>query len=102
MTLFPSSELSQRTQPNSTRCRALHISNIFISASAVDNIAAQIVIGSYCFILVLPNAQDERDGRDARATEIEAFLSHLVIAGNVSASIRNPAKSALPFFIGRC
>ena len=31
------------------------------------------------------------------ATEIEVFLSHLAIAGKVSASIRNPAKSALRF-----
>ncbi|MGK2871214.1 MAG: hypothetical protein ACSLFL_03045 [Alphaproteobacteria bacterium] len=34
------------------------------------------------------------------ATEIEAFVSHLVIAGKVSASIRNPAKSA-PRFLYR-
>ncbi len=31
------------------------------------------------------------------ATEIEVFLSHLAIAGKVSASIRNQAKSALQF-----
>lgn len=31
------------------------------------------------------------------ATEIEVFLPHLAIAGKVSASIRNPAKSALRF-----
>ena len=31
------------------------------------------------------------------ATEIEVFLTHLAIVGKVSASIRNPAKSALRF-----
>jgi hypothetical protein len=30
-------------------------------------------------------------------TEIEVFLTHLAIAGEVSASTRNPAKSALRF-----
>jgi hypothetical protein len=36
------------------------------------------------------------------ANEIEVFLMHLAIASKVSASIRNPAKRALHFFIGRC
>jgi hypothetical protein len=36
------------------------------------------------------------------ATEIEAFLTYLVIAGKASASIRIPTKRALQFFIGRC
>ena len=36
------------------------------------------------------------------ATETKVFLTHFAIAGKVSASIRNPAKRALPFFIGRC
>ncbi|MGK2926870.1 MAG: phage integrase N-terminal SAM-like domain-containing protein [Lysobacterales bacterium] len=35
--------------------------------------------------------------RDMGATEIKAFPTHLAIAGKVSASIRNPAKSALRF-----
>ena len=35
--------------------------------------------------------------RDLSATEIEVLLTHLVIAGNVSASIRDPAKSAPRF-----
>ena len=32
------------------------------------------------------------------ATGIEVFLTHFAIAGKVSASIRNPAKSAPRFF----
>jgi site-specific recombinase XerD len=39
----------------------------------------------------------KRHPRDMSATEIKVFLSHLAIAGKVSASIRNPAKSALRF-----
>jgi len=39
---------------------------------------------------------------DMGATEIEVFLTHLALAGKVSASSRNQAKSALLFFIGRC
>ncbi len=38
-----------------------------------------------------------RHQREPDATNIEVFLSHLVIAGKVSASIRNPPKSALRF-----
>ena len=41
-----------------------------------------------------------RHPRDMGATEIEVFLSHLAIADKVSASIRNPAKSA-PRFLYR-
>ncbi|MGK2871963.1 MAG: phage integrase N-terminal SAM-like domain-containing protein [Alphaproteobacteria bacterium] len=43
-----------------------------------------------------------RHPRDMGATEIEVFLTHFVIAGKASASIRNPAKRAPQFFIGRC
>jgi hypothetical protein len=43
----------------------------------------------------------KRHPRDMEATEIEVFLTHLAIAGKESASIRNPAKRALHFFIGR-
>ncbi|MGK2849252.1 MAG: phage integrase N-terminal SAM-like domain-containing protein [Minisyncoccota bacterium] len=38
-----------------------------------------------------------RHSRDMGATEIKVFLTHLSIAGKVSASTRNPAKSALQF-----
>jgi len=44
----------------------------------------------------------KRHPRDMGATKIGVFLTHLVIAGKVSASIRNSAKRALQFFIGRC
>jgi len=44
----------------------------------------------------------KRHPRDMGATEIEVFLSHLAVVDKVSASIRNPAKRALQFFIGRC
>jgi len=42
------------------------------------------------------------DTRATWATEIEVLLTHLAIAGKESSSIRNPAKRALQFFIGRC
>jgi len=38
-----------------------------------------------------------RHPRDMGATEIEVPLTHLAIAGKMSASTRNPAKSALQF-----
>ncbi|MGB5146355.1 MAG: integron integrase [Porticoccaceae bacterium] len=39
----------------------------------------------------------KRHPRDMGATEIEAFLTHLAVAGKVSASTQNQAKSALLF-----
>jgi integron integrase len=39
----------------------------------------------------------KRHPRDMGATEVEAFLSHLAVAGKVSASTQNQAKSALLF-----
>ncbi|MGK2913801.1 MAG: integron integrase [Porticoccaceae bacterium] len=39
----------------------------------------------------------KRHPRDMRAAEIEAFLTHLAVAGKVSASTQNQAKSALLF-----
>ena len=45
---------------------------------------------------------DKRHSCDMGATEIEVFLTHLAIAGKASVSIRNPAKRALQFSIGRC
>jgi hypothetical protein len=44
----------------------------------------------------------KRHPREMGATEIEAFLTHLVVVGKVSASTRNPAKRRCHFFIGRC
>lgn len=38
-----------------------------------------------------------RHQRDLSATEVEVFLTHLVIAGKMSALIRDPAKSAPRF-----
>ena len=39
----------------------------------------------------------KRHPKDMGAEEIEAFLTHLAVAGNVSASTQNQAKSALLF-----
>jgi hypothetical protein len=43
-----------------------------------------------------------RHPRDRGATEIEAFLARLAIAGKVSASIWNQGGAHRDFFIGRC
>jgi hypothetical protein len=45
---------------------------------------------------------DKRRPHNMGAPEVEVFLTHLAVAGKESASIRNPAKRALQFFIGRC
>jgi integron integrase len=42
-------------------------------------------------------ANDKRHPREMGATEVEAFLSHLAVAGKVSASTQNQALSALLF-----
>src|SRR5450755_2160566 len=39
----------------------------------------------------------KRHPRDLGATEVEAFLTHLAVAGRVAASTQNQAKSALLF-----
>lgn len=40
---------------------------------------------------------DKQHPRDLGATEVEAFLTHLAVVGNVAASTQNQAKSALLF-----
>ena len=39
----------------------------------------------------------KRHPREMGAREVEAFLTHLAVAGNVSASTQNQAKAALLF-----
>ena len=40
---------------------------------------------------------DKRHPRDLGATEVEAFLTHLAVEGQVAASTQNQAKSAILF-----
>jgi Phage integrase, N-terminal SAM-like domain len=40
---------------------------------------------------------DKRHPRDLGAAEVEAFLTHLAVAGRVAASTQNQAKSAILF-----
>ena len=40
---------------------------------------------------------DKRHPRELGAAEVEAFLTHLAVAGNVAAATQNQAKSALLF-----
>lgn len=40
--------------------------------------------------------------KDLAVQDVEAFLTHLAVAGKVSASTKNQAKSALLFYTARC
>ena len=53
-----------------------------------------------CWIRRFVIFHDRRHPRDLGGAEVEAFLSHLAVAGNVSASTQNQAKAAL-FFLYR-
>ena len=45
---------------------------------------------------------DKTHPKDMGAEEVEAFLTHLAVASNVSASTQNQAKSALLYLYKRC